>query len=88
VNMKKQTIAAAIMGYDLLAAYRVKKLRLYVSIVLGIAIPLSILIYFMDLGNDNYYWGVEAAVLPIAIFCIRKWSKQWNKQITENNILK
>ena len=88
VNMKNQTIAAAIIGYDLLAAYRVKKLRLYVSIVLGIAIPLSTLVYFMDLGNDNYYWGVDAVVIPIAICCIRKWSKQWNKQIIENNILK
>lgn len=31
-------------------------------------------------------WGIELTALGISIILIRKWSKQWNEQFSENQI--
>ena len=84
VDVKQQTIFAFIPGLDLYASYKVKKLTIYFLVILGIGIPTMILISNLPSFSYNYLL-VEGVVLPVAIYLIRKWSKKWNKQFSENN---
>lgn len=76
VSLNRQMIYCLIPFLDLYAAYKVKKLRLYLLIVIPIGIALSLL-----LGDDltTHSFLIEIAVsIGLALYLIRRWSIKWN----------
>ena len=103
VSLTRQTIYCMIPYLDIYAAYRVKRLRKYLLIMmLAVIIPITIadeVLFPMDkvisfeefLQFLTFYYGVDtnhfvfaiatwAGAVLVAIFLVRRWSKQWNKQ--------
>ena len=103
VSLTRQTIYCMIPYLDMYAAYRVKRLRKYLLImILLVIIPVTIadeVLFPMDkmasfeefLQFLTFYYGVNtnhfvfaistwAGAVLVAIFLVRRWSKQWNKQ--------
>ena len=103
VSLTIQTIFCMIPYLDIYAAYRVKRLRKYLLImILLVIIPVTILdkvLFPMDriasfekfLEFLTFYYGVDenhfvfsiatwAGTVLVAIYLVRRWSKQWNKQ--------
>ncbi len=37
-------------------------------------------------GESGFSWGLELLAIGIAIVLIRKWSKKWNEQFSENTV--
>jgi len=111
VSLTRQTIYCMIPYLDMYAAYRVKRLRKYLLImILLVIIPVTILdkvlfpmakvISFEKfLEFLTFYYGVDtnhfvfaiatwAGTVLVAIFLVRRWSKQWNRKFessTESN---
>ncbi len=101
VSLTRQTIYCIIPILDMYAAYRIKRLRKYLAIMLLVAIPISItasVLFSHDADFEEgfyqfmtYYYGVDTnhfifsiavqiGTILLAIYLIRRWSKQWNKQ--------
>jgi len=109
VSLVRQTIYCFIPILDLYAAYKIKKLRWYLLIMLLVGIPLSLglelafpttmpddydkifmenqeidwgYIFLGDTSEDEIILGIifQVVVLALAVFLIRRWSKNWNKQ--------
>ena len=103
VSLTRQTIFVLIPVLDLVAFYKIKRLRMYLLIVyLGIAL-LAGTAYSMTVEpeywtiDENYdpdasfefMWSAEswakwipmmAITYAVAIFLVRRWSKEWNEQ--------
>ena len=75
VDIEKQIQFVFVPGLDVYAAYKVKKLTNYFLILFGIGIPILILLISIT-GFSYYLLLTEGAVLPVAIYLIRKWSKE------------
>ncbi|QLH04829.1 hypothetical protein C5F49_05500 [Nitrosopumilus oxyclinae] len=85
VDIKKQTQYVYIPGLDLYAANKVGKLTPYVMIVLGIGLPVfGVMMYFFPMSLMHVVIP-ELAILPVAMYFIKKWSKEWNEQFTKNH---
>ncbi len=103
VSLTIQTICCMIPYLDMYAAYRVKRLRKYLLImILLVVIPITIademlfpestMLYFEEfLQFLTFYYGVDTnhfvfaittwvASILVAIYLVRRWSKQWNMQ--------
>ena len=103
VSLTTQTLFCIIPFLDIYAAYRIKKLRKYLVIVLSVGIVSSTVIssvpFLMEDNNDNvgelaslmsnygadddkflFYAALQIGIILLAIFLIRRWSKQWNEQ--------
>jgi len=103
VSLTRQTIYCMIPYLDMYAAYRVKRLRKYLLImILLVIIPVTIadkVLFPLDrmasfekfLQFLTMYYGVDtnhfvfsiatwAGAVLVAIYLVRRWSKQWNKQ--------
>ncbi|EIJ66320.1 hypothetical protein BD31_I1504 [Candidatus Nitrosopumilus salaria BD31] len=84
VDIKKQSQYVYIPGLDLYAASKVGKLPQYVMIVLGIGLPVfGVMIYFFPISLMHVVIP-EIAILPVAIHFMKKWSREWNEQFSEN----
>jgi len=89
VSIKRQTIYAIIPILDAYAAYKIKKLIMYIVImvvigmVIGVSSELTGFDYAQSLPTpvDEVVW--EFFLIPLAVFLIRKWSKDWNQQMTQ-----
>jgi hypothetical protein len=80
VDIKKQTQYVYIPGLDLYAANKIEKLPQYAMIVLGIGIPVfGVLISFYPFSLMHIVIP-EIAILPVAIYFMKKWSREWNEQ--------
>ena len=66
-------------GLDLYAFYKVKKLRMYLLIILAIAIPTAISVWVLSDSSYNYLI-ITGVTLSTGIYFIQKWSRKWNKQ--------
>ena len=84
VDIKKQAQYVYIPGLDLYAAYKVGKILPYVVIVLGIGIPVFALMLSFFPFSLMHILIPEIAILPVAIYFVKKWSREWNKQLSEN----
>ena len=102
VSLTIQTVFCAIPILDMYAAYRIKKLRKYLAlIILVIAIPVTIasviflpvedegidgftnmMMFYYGVNDDQFLYsiGTQIGTILFAIFLIRRWSNQWNKQ--------
>ena len=103
VSLTRQTIYCMIPYLDMYAAYRVKRLRKYLLIMISLVIipvtiadkvlfPIAKTASFEEfLQFLTFYYGVDtnhfvfsmatwAEAVLVAIFLVRRWSKQWNKQ--------
>ncbi len=102
VSVNWQSVFMIIPIFDLYAAYRIEKLRKYLLfiIIFSTVVVISLLILFpideqlldspqleTDFDEDGGIgWGIELAAIGISIILIRKWSKKWNEQFSENSI--
>lgn len=84
VDVTQQTMFAFIPGLDLYASFKVKKLTTYFLVIFAIGIPAIILVSLLSNFSYNYLL-VEGIVLPVAIYLIRRWSKEWNEQFLNNS---
>ena len=102
VSLLRQTIYCLIPILDMYAAYRVKRLRRYLIImILVVGVPVSVIASVLFPPDANltegvyrvmtYYYGVDdgrfifsivvqIVTVLIAIYLIRRWSRQWNKK--------
>jgi len=103
VSLTRQTIYCMIPYLDMYAAYRVKRLRKYLLImILLVAIPVTIadkvlfpiaktasfeeflqfLTFYYGVDTNHFVFSMAtwAGAVLVAIFLVRRWSKQWNKQ--------
>ncbi len=84
VDIKKQTQYVYIPGLDLYAANKIEKLPQYVMIVLGIGLPVfGVMISFFPISLMHVVIP-ELAILPVAVYFMKKWSREWNEQIKSN----
>jgi formate hydrogenlyase subunit 3/multisubunit Na+/H+ antiporter MnhD subunit len=103
VSLPVQTVFCIIPILDMYAAYRVKRLRKYLVImILLVAIPTAIvdsimfpisnpdvmegfnefLTFFYGVDNNHFVFSIAtwAGSVLVAIYLVRRWSKQWNMQ--------
>jgi len=101
VSLTRQTVYCLIPTLDMYAAYRIKRLRKYLAIMLLVAIPISItasvlfphdtdllegfyqfMTYYYGVNTNHFVFSiaVQIGTVLFAIYLIRRWSKQWNKQ--------
>jgi hypothetical protein len=85
VDIKKQAQYVYVPGLDLYAANKVGKLPQYVMIVLGIGIPVFALMLSFFPISLMHILIPEIAILPAAIYFMKKWSREWNEQFSENS---
>jgi len=88
VDVKRQTIHAIIPGLDYRAVKQINKLRrltiIGFSIVIGVGFGGYGIAYL--LGQFNIVTATIVVIitagvyLPIQVYLIRKWSKEWNKK--------
>ncbi len=89
VNIKRQTIFSIIPILDLYAAYKVKKLIKYVVIMFVIGLGLGVSIGFADFDFEQTFPTpfneiiFQVIFIPLSVFLIRKWSKNWNQQFAQ-----
>lgn len=102
VSVLWQSIFMIIPLLDLYAAYRVEKLRKYLLFIISfsiVAVILSLLLFPTEdesltsfelekkiEGAEGFGWAIELISIGIAIILIRKWSREWNEQFSENSI--
>ncbi|EIJ66323.1 hypothetical protein BD31_I1506 [Candidatus Nitrosopumilus salaria BD31] len=80
---------------------KLRKYLLFIIIYYSITAVILLLLFPIDdkslnsesslLGNDfdddgKIGWGVELIAIGISIILIRKWSRQWNEQFSENKM--
>ena len=103
VSLMRQTIYCLIPLLDIYAAFRVKRLRKYLIIMLLVALPVSIadsVLFPIDVIDENledleisdiFFYGYDAnrfvvtivvwiGFILLAIYLVRRWSKQWNQK--------
>ncbi len=93
VSVNWQTLFVIIPIVDLWATYRIEKLRLYLLVMIAIAVT-GFVIEIAIFGIDAYFseqedftsnsWFQSAILLVeigIAIILVRKWSSEWNENI-------
>ena len=103
VSLTRQTIYCLIPALDIYAAYRVKRLRRYLAIILLlVGVPLSIadsvlfpsdrvvslegflqfLTFYYGVDTNHFVFSIATWIgsILVAIYLIRRWSKQWNKK--------
>ena len=86
VSLKRQTIYALIPFLDLYAAYKIEKFRRFFVIILATSLPLSLAIRALILPFP-YNFAIEIPIeLAVAVYLIRKWSKEWNAKFEEKEI--
>ena len=99
VNINWQTLFMIIPIINLWAMYRIEKLRLFLLVVIAMAVVefLGGTLIFGDVWTDYYLGeantegldGFSSAVIlveiGISIVLVRKWSKEWNSKISENS---
>ena len=95
VSLLRQTIYCLLPILDMYAAYKIRRLRRYLLIMIFlVGIPLSIISsvsvsYVMLAGTESFTPFLEnipllislasyVGSILIAIYLVRKWSKQWN----------
>jgi len=85
VDIKKQTQYVYIPGLDLYAANKIGKLPQYAIIVLGIGLPVFALMMYLYPFSLMHILIPEIAILPVAIYFMKKWSRKWNEQFPEKS---
>ncbi|MBM2819345.1 MAG: hypothetical protein HW410_1027 [Nitrosarchaeum sp.] len=83
VNINIQTILALIPIVDLWAAYRIEKFRFWCGLLVGF-----FLFGFSIDETLRYPYNVIVIMvieIPIAVYLMRKWSKEWNAQFSSDN---
>ena len=83
VNINIQTILALIPIVDLWAAYRIEKFRFWYGLLVGF-----FLFGFSIDETLRYPYNVIVIMIieiPIAVYLMRKWSKEWNAQFSSDN---
>ena len=93
VSVNWQTLFVIIPIIDLWATYRIEKLRLYLLVMIAIAVT-GFIIEISIFGIDSYFleqegftansWFQSATLLVeigIAIILVRKWSSEWNERL-------
>ena len=93
VSVNWQTLFVIIPIIDLWATYRIEKLRLYLLVMIAIAVTGFVIqtsifgydSYFMDQSASTASSGLEGVFLlieiGIAIILVRKWSREWNEKV-------
>lgn len=85
VDIKKQTQYVYIPGLDLYAANKIEKLPQYVMIVLGIGIPVFGVMFSLFPISLMHILIPEIVILPVAMYFMKKWSKEWNEQFQKKH---
>ena len=93
VSVNWQTLLIIIPIIDLWATYRIEKLRLYLLVMIAIAVT-GFVIETSIFGFDSYFMDQPAFTasswleivfllieIGIAIILVRKWSREWNKKV-------
>jgi len=80
VNINWQIVFAIIPYVQFYAAYRVEKFRLF--FLLWIVIGACIAVFNFFAGERIPYMSYAVGI-PIYVVLIRKWSKEWNEQISK-----
>ena len=100
VSLLRQTIYCLIPVMDIYAAYRVRRLRRYLLLmIIFVGVPLSVLssvlfdpdevsaqgfynfmIFYYGVDEGKFVYSVlsQIGTVLVAIYLIRRWSKQWN----------
>ena len=93
VSVNWQTLFVIIPIIDLWATYRIEKLRLYLLVMIAIAVT-GFVIEISIFGIDSYFLEQEGSTsnswfqsitllieIGIAIILVRKWSREWNEKV-------
>ena len=93
VSIKRQTIYAIIPILDLYAAYKVKRLRKYVLIIILVGIGIGIAHYAAfptiniggtpEIFSDALIGATIAEIIGqilLQVYLVRRFSKEWNKK--------
>jgi len=93
VSVNWQTLFVIIPIIDLWATYRIEKLRLYLLVMIAIAVT-GFVIEISIFGVDSYFLEQEGSAsnswfqsitllieIGIAIILVRKWSREWNEKV-------
>ena len=81
VNINLQTLLAIIPYVQLYSAYRIKKFRQFFLLWVAIGVGTAF-VYFFTLEQIT---GLSHIIgIPFYIILIRKWSKEWNEQLSNN----
>lgn len=93
VSVNWQTLLIIIPIIDLWATYRIEKLRLYLLVMIAIAVT-GFVIEISIFGIDSYFLEQEGSTanswfqsitllieIGIAIILVRKWSSEWNEKV-------
>jgi hypothetical protein len=84
VNVKWQSLFAAIPLANLWAAYKIERLRKFLLIFIPVWIAVSLVVsVFVPFPYSLIPYYI--IVIPIEIYFIRKWSIQWNQQFNHDN---
>ena len=79
VNIDWQSVFAIIPFVNLYAAYRIQKLRKFLLIFIPFTLALNFGVAIFI--PYPYSWPIAAAILiPVEIYYMRKWSRQWNEK--------
>jgi hypothetical protein len=84
VNVNWQTLFAFIPWFNFFAAYRVEKFRFFALIWIGGYIVFRGFYYFLELDLTAWWVSSEILLLPVTVYLTRRWSKKWNKQLSND----
>jgi|CXWL01.1.fsa_nt_gi hypothetical protein len=82
VNINIQTILAVIPIVNLWASYRIEKFRFWCGLLVGF-----FLLGFSIDETLRYPYNVIVIMvieIPVAVYLMRKWSKEWNTQFSSD----
>lgn len=82
VDVNWQTVFAVIPWVNLYASYRIKKLRLFLLLIIAIGVGTAILQTYILVEKTPYLATMIG--IPFYIVFIRKWSKAWNEQFSKS----
>jgi len=99
VNINWQTLFMFIPIINLWAMYRIEKLRLFLLVIIAIAVVEFLVgtLIFGDVwtdyylgeadteGHDNFSSAVILVEIGISIVLVRKWTREWNEQLKSKN---
>ena len=78
-SVSEQMIFAIIPIIDLVAFFRIEKLRIYLVISLGMALMGWSIEEFGGLGASFAFWIFFS--IPVCVYLVRMWTIQWNAQM-------
>ena len=82
MNINLQTILAVIPYVQLYSAYRIEKFRQFFLLWVAIGVGTAFLFYF----TGEKITGISHLIgIPFYVILIRKWSKEWNEQLSKDN---